>query len=94
MKIIRSIQQFQLYRSRLQNKQIGFIPTMGALHAGHLSLVEQSLDDFQHTIVSIFINPTQFDNKNDLNHFPNLLEQDIEKLKQAGVKCVFLPNFD
>ncbi|HFC30985.1 MAG TPA: pantoate--beta-alanine ligase [Oceanospirillales bacterium] len=94
MKIIRSIQQFQLYRSRLQNKQIGFIPTMGALHAGHLSLVEQSLDDFQHTIVSIFVNPTQFDNKNDLNHYPNLLEQDIEKLKQAGVKCVFLPNFD
>ena len=94
MKIIRSIQQFQLYRSRLQNKQIGFIPTMGALHAGHLSLVEQSLDDFQHTIVSIFVNPTQFDNKNDLKHYPNLLEQDIEKLKQTGVKCVFLPSFD
>ncbi len=93
MKIIHSIAHFQRYRSRLQDKQIGFVPTMGALHAGHLSLVEKSIEDYQHTIVSIFVNPTQFDNNNDLQNYPDLLQKDLEKLKNAGVGCVFLPEY-
>lgn len=94
MKIIRNIPEFNQYRNAIQEQQIGFIPTMGALHAGHLSLIEQSVDDFQLTIVSIFVNPTQFDNKNDLANYPNLLDKDLDKLKIAGVDCVFLPNFE
>ena len=94
MKVINNIEQFQAYRNHIKNKHIGFIPTMGALHAGHLSLVEQSLNDNQITIVSIFINPTQFDNKNDLNKYPNLIEYDLSMLKQAGVDCVFMPTFE
>ena len=94
MKIIRSIEEFRHYRFKIQKQQIGFIPTMGALHAGHLSLIEKSVDNFQLTIVSIFVNPTQFDNTSDLNNYPNLLDEDLDKLKSAGVDCVFLPRFE
>jgi len=94
MKIIQSIQQFQLYRSRIKHKQTGFIPTMGALHAGHLSLIEKAIEDYQHTVVSIFVNPTQFNIKSDLDNYPKQLDADLEKLRQAGVDCVFLPRFE
>jgi pantoate--beta-alanine ligase len=94
MKIIRSIEEFRQYRNSIQKQQIGFIPTMGALHLGHLSLIEKSVDNFQLTIVSIFVNPTQFDSKRDLNNYPNLLDDDLDKLKIAGVDCVFLPRFE
>ena len=94
MKIIRNIEEFKQYRNNIQKQQVGFIPTMGALHSGHLSLIEQSVDNFQLTIVSIFVNPTQFDNKNDLNNYPNLLDDDLDILKVTGVDCVFLPRFE
>lgn len=93
MMIINTLEEFKLYRNSLTDKHIGFIPTMGALHLGHLSLVEQSLLSNQKTLVSIFVNPTQFDNKKDLNNYPNLLQEDLEKLKHVGVDCVFLPSF-
>ncbi len=93
MKIIRRISEFKQYRNNLKQQQVGFIPTMGALHAGHLSLIEQSVNNFQHTIVSIFVNPTQFDNPNDLHNYPNLLNEDLEQLNIAGVDCVLLPDF-
>jgi len=94
MRIINNIKEFINYRQSINKSQIGFIPTMGALHAGHMSLIEMTKADSLVTIVSIFVNPTQFDNKNDLNNYPDLLNNDLEKLKLAGVDCVFLPNFE
>ena len=73
MKILNSIESFNIYRTQLKTNNIGFVATMGALHQGHLSLVNRSLTDNKNTIVSIFINPTQFDKANDLDNYPNLL---------------------
>ena len=71
---------------------IGFVPTMGALHEGHLSLVHQSVENDSNTVVSIFVNPTQFNNPNDLASYPRLLDQDLDKLKPAGCDLVFIPE--
>lgn len=93
MKILKTIEEFKKYRSGLR-ENIGFVPTMGALHAGHISLCQQSLNDNPHTIVSIFVNPTQFNNESDLQNYPNTFEADIEKLKNIGIDCLFNPTFD
>ncbi|MDH4129902.1 MAG: pantoate--beta-alanine ligase, partial [Spirochaetota bacterium] len=68
-----------------QNKTIGFTPTMGALHDGHLSLIRRSLADTDKTIVSIFVNPTQFAPSEDLNKYPRPIEDDINNLKKLNV---------
>ena len=75
-------------------KKIGFIPTMGALHAGHIALVSQSVTQNDITIVSIFVNPTQFNNKTDLDKYPRSLEKDAELLRQAGCNLIFAPKAD
>jgi len=93
MKIIKFIQQFQTERNLLKGS-VGFVPTMGALHSGHLSLIQQSLAENDNTVVSIFVNPTQFDNNNDLNNYPNLIESDVQQLQSLGVDCVLLPDFE
>ena len=64
-----------------QNFSVGFVPTMGALHNGHLSLIKQAIDENDHVIVSIYINPTQFDDKHDLDKYPYNIEEDIKILK-------------
>lgn len=76
----------------LENVSIGFVPTMGALHKGHLSLVNQSKRDNDITVVSIFVNPTQFNNSNDFINYPNSLHKDLDLLKQINCDIVFTPS--
>ena len=71
---------------------LGFVPTMGALHDGHLSLVQQSLATCERTLVSIFVNPAQFDDPNDLEKYPQTLASDLATLREAGADAVFLPS--
>lgn len=73
---------------------IGFVPTMGALHAGHLSLVNKAISENHITVVSIFVNPIQFNNKADLENYPRTPESDLQKLDQVGCDIVFMPDVD
>lgn len=87
--------QLITYRKSLDSTQIiGFVPTMGNLHEGHLSLIEQASAQCDIVIMSIFVNPTQFNNNNDFQHYPKTLEHDIDNAKQAGVDVVFMPFVD
>ncbi len=75
-----------------QGLSIGFVPTMGALHKGHISLVETSKQNNDITIVSIFVNPTQFNNAKDLEKYPKTIEADLEKLERVNCDFVFIPD--
>jgi len=78
--------------ARLEERFIGFVPTMGALHAGHLALVDRAKKECSPVYVSIFLNPKQFGPQEDLSHYPHPLEADIEKLTKANVDGLFLPE--
>ncbi len=96
MKLIRTGAEWNPHwLSHLQkNHQIGFVPTMGALHQGHLDLVQTSKSKMDVTLVSIFVNPTQFNNPEDFAKYPHTLDADLEKLESIGVDYVFLPSVE
>ena len=78
--------------ARRENKKIGFVPTMGALHEGHLTLVRRAREMCDYVCVSIFVNPTQFGPNEDLNKYPRTLESDAERCREAGVDLIFAPS--
>lgn len=94
MKIVNSIQELKRYlaEERQHNRKIGFVPTMGALHNGHLSLVKRCVEENDVCVVSIFVNPTQFNDKNDLATYPRTLDNDCSLLEPAGCNYVFAPT--
>ncbi len=94
MEVFKEIDPLKNYlrSQRLQGKQIGLVPTMGALHEGHLSLVENSIKENDLTVCSIYINPTQFNNKSDLTNYPRVLEKDLDLLKEGGCQVAFVPS--
>jgi len=93
MYIFKTVQDLQQYlrTQKKQAKRIGFVPTMGALHRGHLNLVQRAFDDCDLVVCSIFVNPTQFGDPEDLTKYPRPIESDIQKLEQLGCSVLFLP---
>lgn len=94
MKLIDTIKEMQSLSLdwRRQGLQIGFVPTMGNLHAGHLGLVEKAIEDCDKVVVSIFVNPLQFDDGNDFSKYPRTLDEDREKLSALNVDALFIPD--
>ena len=86
--------QNQLFEDRKQGKEIGLVPTMGALHEGHASLVRRSVAENGITVVSVFVNPTQFNDKNDLKNYPRTLEADCQLLETCGADYVLAPSVE
>ena len=96
MKVINTIQALRqdLAAARAEGKTIGLVPTMGALHEGHASLVRRSVKENDVTVVSIFLNPTQFNDKSDLERYPRTLEADCALLEQCGATIAFAPSVE
>jgi len=94
MYIFKTVQDLQHYinTQKKQTKQVGFVPTMGALHRGHLSLVQSAFENCDLVVCSIFVNPTQFGDATDLAKYPRPIESDIQKLEQLGCSVLFLPD--
>ena len=92
MKTCKTIAELIAWRNESSTRNIGFVPTMGALHQGHLSLIEQSQNTCQKTVVSIFVNELQFAPEEDFDQYPRTLKADLDALKLLKVDVVFLPN--
>lgn len=92
MKTIKELSEWQAFRSSWPADDVGFVPTMGALHQGHTSLVDRSLAENRHTVVSIFVNPAQFDAGHDLDAYPATPDDDLALLEKQGVDAVLMPG--
>lgn len=94
MVVINSIKELKAYldNARKENKSIGLVPTMGALHEGHASLVRRSVKENDVTVVSIFLNPTQFNDPKDLERYPRTLDSDCALLEECGAQVAFAPS--
>ncbi len=93
MKLIKKIEEFRsLLDNQYESADVGFVPTMGALHRGHLSLVEAAARENRVVVVSVFVNPTQFNNPDDLKRYPRNLDSDLQLLQPAGCDIVFAPE--
>lgn len=90
MKVFKSISSYKAWRKK--QKDLAFVPTMGALHEGHIELVKKAQKKCKTVVVSIFVNPTQFNNPEDLKKYPRTLKEDLALLKKAKVAAVFLPT--
>ncbi|TNF66975.1 MAG: pantoate--beta-alanine ligase [Gammaproteobacteria bacterium] len=93
MEVIKEITHWRNLRKNLSaTATIGFVPTMGCLHTGHASLIQRSIDENDLTILSIFVNPTQFNDSNDFNNYPLMPEKDLELAESLGVNYVLMPQ--
>ena len=94
MKVVNTVAELNAALAPLKREGIGFVPTMGALHAGHRSLVERARRENDTVVVSVFVNPTQFNDKNDLKNYPRTPEADCAILEAAGADIVFMPTVE
>tara|TARA_R110000787_G_scaffold25308_7_gene71171 strand:- start:11154 stop:12017 length:864 start_codon:yes stop_codon:yes gene_type:complete len=96
MTVLKTKEELKIYYKDFNSKNhtIGFVATMGALHEGHISLIEESKKENEITIASIFVNPTQFDKKEDLDNYPKTIEEDLHLLEKAKCDAVFIPSVE
>lgn len=96
MLVVETVENLHAYlaAARSEGKSIGLVPTMGALHEGHASLVKRSVEENDVTVVSVFVNPTQFNDKGDLERYPRTLDADCALLSSLGTDCVFAPSVE
>ena len=94
MKVFESVKELRAELDKAEQSGIGFVPTMGALHAGHRSLVERARRENGTVVVSVFVNPTQFNDNNDLKHYPRTPEADARLLEEAGADFVLMPTVE
>ena len=97
MIIARSVSEWRDFRATLTGQPdatLGFVPTMGALHAGHEALIERSVAENPLTALSIYVNPTQFNNPEDLENYPSTLEEDLAIAERLGTSVVFMPTYE
>ena len=94
MKVFESVKELRAELDKAEQSGIGFVPTMGALHAGHRSLVERARRENGTVVVSVFVNPTQFNDKNDLKHYPRTPEADARLLEEAGADFELMPTVE
>ena len=94
VKLIETIEEMRLFSKELKakNMSIGYVPTMGALHEGHVSLMKAAVEQNDVAVMTIFVNPIQFGPNEDYDKYPRTLEADLEKAEKAGISAVFFPS--